>query len=345
MKQNTKQVHTVLRAALALCTVLALILGCTGLGWAVDLSRACSVTVSLGSGELSDALRQADLTVDLYLVAGAMAVDGEDAIRFEPAAPYAALPIPDARTQEDWNALAQQASALARSGDSPRVHEAPVETPITGESGLTPGLYLLLIHGRGETELGPNGETVAYAGAYRYLFAPQLISLPTREAPEDGVATTASGAWLYDVTVYPKPEVELAYGSLLLTKTLQNYDPMNTALFVFSVEATLDGENVYSDVVSMTFDAACVQSIVIDRLPIGAVVTVSECYCSPGYELVSQKTLTLTIEADPETGGYSNQVQFVNSYVGSMNLLRCMDNHFTYDEDAGWVCTQIPIPD
>lgn len=345
MKQKPKQVHTVLRAALALCTVLALILGCTGLGWAVDLSRACSVTVSLGSGELSEALREADLVVDLYRIAGAMSVDGEDAIRFEPAAPYAALPISEAESQEDWNALAQQAATLARESDAPQVSEAPVETAVTGESGLTPGLYLLLLHGRGENELGPNGETVAYAGAYRYLFAPQLISLPTREAAEDGAVTTASGAWIYDVTVYPKPEVELAYSSLLLTKILRNYDAQNDALFVFSVEATLNGECVYSDVISLPFYAAGEQSVVIEKLPIGAIVTVSECYCSPGYRLVSEQTLTLTIEADPAAGGYSNCVQFTNDYVGSLNGLRGIDNHFTFEEDAGWICEQIQTPE
>lgn len=341
MKQNRLQLHTVLRTALALCLALLLILGCVGPGWAVDLSRDCTIRIPLGTGEVSDALQEADLVADLYRVADAVAIDGEDAYTFSACAPYAALDLSAALTQEDWSALAARAADFAREADTPVIAQSPADATLgAGDDKLAPGLYLLLLHGKDETELGANGEGVAYAGAYRYLFAPLLIALPGKPVQDGSQSTASPGEWLYDVTVYPKFEQEQAYGKLEIIKQLNGYNADNPAMFVFSVEALLRGELVYSDVLTLEFSAAGTQSLVVEHLPIGAEVTVSECYCSPGYMLISEPELTVTI-GDTETAS----VQFVNKYVGSPNCLRAIDNCFSYDGTTGWVCTKTWIPD
>lgn len=337
MKRRNGQQNNALRTALAFGLALALVLSCTCLGWAVDLSRACSVTVSLGSGELAEELREAELVVELYRVAGAMARADEDAFDFEALAPFTALDLSAPQTQEDWNALAYQAANIARTDGEPVVENAPAETAITD---LSPGLYLLLVHGRDVDEITESGETVAYAGAYRYLFAPQLLVLPTKTAAEDGSVNTAyPGEWIYDATVFLKPEREQAYDSLQILKTLTGCNENNPAVFVFSIEATLNGETVYSDVVMVEFTGAGTQEVRIEQIPIGATVTVTECYSGAGYQLASAGTQTVTITADAP-----NTVQFTNDYVGSPNGLRGIDNHFVFEEDSGWACTQTPAP-
>ena len=49
--------------------------------------------------------------------------------------------------------------------------------------------------------------TIANSHKNTYLFAPQLVSLPTKEADSDGVINTANpGEWVYDLVVNLKPE-------------------------------------------------------------------------------------------------------------------------------------------
>lgn len=340
MKRIRSQLNKCLRAALALSLALTFLFGGAVFGGAVDLSRACSITVSLGSGEFSDALREADLVVDLYRVAGTTMRSGEDDFDFVTAASYTTLNLSAAQTQEDWAALAYEASALARESDTPLTANVPVETAIGGESGLTTGLYLLLVHGRGETALGEHGETLAYDGVYRYLFAPQLISLPSRETNEDdAVDAVASDGWTYDMTVYPKPEREQVYGSLRIVKTLRGYDPQNAAVFVFSIEAMQNETLVYSDVRTMSFSAEGTQTLDVDRLPVGAEVTVTEVNSGAGYVLRSPASVTVSVDAEQ-----INEAAFINQYVGSPNRVRGIDNHFTFDQNEGWHCTQTPAP-
>ena len=55
--------------------------------------------------------------------------------------------------------------------------------------------------------------------------------------------------------------------------------------------------------------------------------------------LTDETAQTVTITADAP-----NTVQFTNDYVGSPNGLRGIDNHFVFEEDSGWACTQTPAP-
>jgi hypothetical protein len=165
------------------------------------------------------------------------------------------------------------------------------------------------------------------SGSYTYTFLPELLALPGRLEDD---------SWDYAPTVTLKPERGARYGTLEIQKTLTSYAADNPGTFVFQVEAQLEGERVYSDVVSMTFSGAGTQSLTLDRVPAGAEVTVTEVYSGAGYRLTSQESQTLTISLMEE-----NIAEFVNDYDGTRRTGYGIDNDFTYDPDSGWSWRQL----
>ena len=107
-------------------------------------------------------------------------------------------------------------------------------------SGLKAGLYLLIAHsvdqeGAGdpakyavaatdETGAATGTATIANSHTYKYTFAPELVSLPTKEADEAGVISTDNpGDWIYNASVTLKPSQDVRLGDLEITKTLETY--------------------------------------------------------------------------------------------------------------------------
>lgn len=184
------------------------------------------------------------------------------------------------------------------------------------QENLDAGLYLLIARGSGvETYItkeavkdskpddGQGGAdssaarkpeeklvTVAYTDQHVYTFAPQLISLPTKAPDANGQVSTANnGDWIYNPTVFLKPEQHPRYGYLEIVKDLLKHESFagqsEEAVFVFQVEATLDGVSVYSDVKTMIFTEAGEKRVLIDKIPVGATVTVTEVYSGASYTL------------------------------------------------------------
>lgn len=205
--------------------------------------------------------------------------------------------------------------------------------------------------------------TVAYTVQHVYSFAPQLISLPTKEPDANGVISTAnSGDWDYSPTVYLKPEQHMRYGYLEIVKDLLTHASFagqpGEAVFVFQVEAELNGQSVYSDVKTLVFTGAGKDSVVIDKIPVGATVTVTEVYSGASYTLeaigsgyyepnyypdggnkitytpagnVSTKEVTgVIIEANQVAS-----VKFTNDYDHRQTGGHGVINHYEYGED-GW---------
>lgn len=197
-------------------------------------------------------------------------------------------------------------NAFAKTAEGKNLGEKALE--------LDNGLYLLIARGKGiETyitreyvvaDTGADGNdpkpdekpkeekivTVAYTDQHVYTFAPELISLPTKEPDADGIISTASsGDWIYDSTVYLKPGQHTRYGRLEIVKDLLTYESFSgqseEATFVFQVEAELNGQSVYSDVKTLVFNGAGKDSVVIDKIPVGAKVTVTEVYSGASYTL------------------------------------------------------------
>lgn len=215
---------------------------------------------------------------------------------------------------------------------------------------LEPGLYLLIARGAdlagvrsyvgtAETKEGESHlVTTAYSEDNGYIFEPVLVSIP--EPDEDGAVDSAGqDAWIYDISVYLKPE-QMPYGSLYIIKDLLTYESSQEASFVFQVDVTLGGRLIDSRVVGMTFTSAGRQELLLDKIPAGSVVTVTEVYSGAAYTQVGAGPEPVTIRAT-ETAS----VQITNDYDEQKTGGHSIINQFSYEygEDGvgGWTVDQI----
>jgi hypothetical protein len=324
-----------------LCWMLLL----AGHGAALNLDTPCTLTVKAGSEEFSEDLTQADLVLDVYWVAEATPLAGQDSYGFQMRPLYETLTVPDSEDTDSWRDLAQEAAALALAEDIPLVAEGLPGQPLDTE--LSPGLYLIVAHSQGQeaqvaTITDDQGQewrvTQVNTGEYTYSFQPELVALPGKPVDDEGTMNTANpGQWIYDQTVTLKPEQTRRFGALEIVKTLQSYDTTGGEVtFVFSVEAVKDEATVYSDVVAMTFYGPGQKSVLLENIPVGAEVTVSEVYSGAGYRLVSSETQTSVIALDE-----ISQVTFENDYDNGRNKGHGLVNHFEYDPANGWQWQQL----
>ncbi len=309
-------------------------------------------------------LAKAGVVVDLYQIARAVKEPGYDTYSYELLPDYSGLAIPgnatdgegaDSPGQQalDWDALAQQAAGIVLNGQA-AIAPAEGSGALAGSriSGLDAGLYLLVARGGDLTEISDYKiemeqtdavsqedavriATIAHSRQYTYAFLPQLVSLPAKPADENGVIGTANpGDWEFDLTVNLKPEQISRYGSLEIVKTLSQYETMGgvqeSATFVFEVTGRLGGETVYSNVESINFTSAGQQSVILDRIPAGAEVTVREVYSGSSYELTVPGDRTATIAAETIVS-----VEFENEYDGRRTNGHGIKNQFVYDEEKG----------
>lgn len=315
-----------------------------GAAEAIDFDKSCSLTVNAAGGELAEDAAKADVVIDLYKVADAKPVSGYDTYTYEFLGDYTGLKLAGDPDEETWKKLAQEAAQIALDGKTPAVNGAPAGEAIPD---LGCGLYLIVARGKDvvdyKTEItAEDGSksiaTIAMSGEYIYEFSPSLVSLPGKEADEDGVINTAGpGDWLYDVTVTMKPSRDLRFGSLEIVKTLSSYETKDPATFVFQVEAVLGGKAVYSNVVSLSFTEPGQKSTVIEKLPVGAEVTVTEVYSGAVYRPTSEETRNTVIEADAVAS-----VTFTNTYDDDNRGGGSITNHFEYNSESGWGWTKIP---
>lgn len=245
-----------------------------------------------------------------------------------------------------------------------------------------------------------NIATIANSDEYTYIFSPELISVPMRgedgtldvssNSPlgEDGPMTGMSEAhhtydpdrWVYDVNVYLKPVRVERYGSLVISKKLRVYESEEEVLnetdepagqnekvtFVFKAEWTQKDENGSdvpgSKVESITFDSATdrEKKILIDRVPIGTNITVTEIYSGASYReegntytrnaMVEGADIYKGVAVLDETGRVTTiiserenpveeldpSVSFTNTYDGRQKKGYGINNEFEYDENGNW---------
>lgn len=319
--RNTKAKRKYLAGltAVALIAVIAK-LPSTFAANAVDTDRNCSLTVNVAdSGSYADDLANAAIDVKLYKVAD-VAKTGE----FTSTEDFSSLKIEDVKSgEENWEQTAKDAVKIVDDKKITPDGELTVTAGTGTKDSLSCGLYLV------EAEK-------ADTDCYSYSFNPYIISLPDNlyyqsKDPEDD-------AWIYDVTSGLKPEQESRYGSLKIRKTLQEFNAsLKEATFVFQVEGTDDeGNVVYSNVASTTFDAAGTKEAVLDKIPAGAHLTVTEVYSGASYKLTSAESQETTIVADQ-----TMEVDFSNTYDDKIVPGYGVTNHFEYDENNGWNWSQL----
>lgn len=349
-RNHTARGYTLGALGLALCVVLTLAMGGIGGAKAIDLEQNCSLTVLAGEAE---GIEEASVVADLYRVAAASSAEGQDTLTFQPEAAYASLADRlenlETITSQDYLEIAQEAAKITlESGQTiaPAAENIPVGQTV---EGFPAGLYLIVAHDATETDYvthitDEDGNekiaTQAFSKDSTYTYLPELISLPTKEADENGQVNTAgSGEWLFDVTATLKPEQSQRFGSLEIVKTLGSYVSGKPGSFVFQVEAYEDEtkeKNVYSNVVTISFDGAGQRSVLLENvIPIGAYVEVTEVYSGSVYSLTGDATQNVTVSAE-ETAS----VTFHNDYDGRGGNGGGVNNRFDYDQENGWAWTQ-----
>lgn len=372
------------KIAIVLAVCFAFILPMSGrAAQFVDVNQQCSLTVypwdpdSMGNqgstGDQGDSgegeqlqleLAYNQVAIDVYKVADAVANQGYDGYRYEMLAPYEGLQVDSDIDTDGWNALALEAVQIALGQGGSHVSVDAVAT-----EELESGLYLLLARGKDLAEVedyvvrstrtveGADGQqeteeyisgTLARSVGYVYTFTPVLVSIPSKDPDENGVISSANRSeWIYDMEVVLKPERRPRYGPLTIIKTLLSYETEGTekpVTVVFDIEARMNGELVYSDVVAQTFTAAGQERIVIeDKIPVGATVTVTERYGGPSYVLDPNDVPEKTIVIRDADGG---SVAFTNRYDDTDRGGHGITNNFVYEEIGGgilgWNWTQIP---
>lgn len=319
-----------------------------GTAQAVNVNQSCALTVKPGSEDYAADLAKADVVVDVYKVADAIADSNYDTYSYDFQGAYAGLKYSGKPDNEEWNALAQQAAGIALNGGTPVASEAAGKQISLPEPDCGCGLYLVIARGGNIADYvtnvkGEDGKesiaTIAQSNEYTYTFSPSLVSLPSKEAEADGTINTAgAGDWLYNLTVTLKPQRAVRFGSLEIVKTLQQYEVKDPATFVFQVDATLHGEKVFSDVVSISFTPGSPnqKSKRIDNLPVGAEVKVTEIYSGAVYHLVTEPEQTAIIPANDVVS-----VAFTNDYSTTDKGGGAVTNHFDYNDGWNWT----PISD
>lgn len=269
------------------------------------------------------------------------------------------------QASQDFSQAALTAALDDLRSDAPTLADAPSVSMSATSGGdisceatfapLPSGLYLLVAHGTTANGTALSADdyatqlddgttaTVAYSALNECTFKPVLVSLPTREASPGEALGTASGTdWLYNASALLKPQVSPRMGSLEIVKGLDRFETDGTgvdsaATFVFSVLATdVNGEKVYDDVVSLTFNQPGTKSVLIEnKIPVGSTVTVTEVYSGASYTVVGASEGTAVIEADKVA-----RVTFANTNSNTKVHGGAVTNSFTYEQDEngkdGW---------
>ena len=314
MKKRIKTAGALTLAAITVLSAAGLSSVYGALG--VETDKKCSLTFTLDGTEF-DELRSLEIPVDVYKVADITEEAVYDTAKYTDFAGLGLENVSSTTTAEEWAQMAEKAmetvedKKIAPTADV-KVTKPEGATESTGKiTNLATGMYLV------------QAETVQ-TSEYTYDFTPYLVSLPnnyySKENPDD--------TWVYDVTTGMKPQQTQRYGDLEIVKDLTEYNAsLKDALFVFQVEGTRNGKQVYSDVVSIKFDEAGKKSVLVEDLPAGTEVTVKEVYAGGSYSNTSGETQETTIDAEGATD-HPASVSFTNTYNGKLIPGTGIVNHF-----------------
>lgn len=374
MKRITKIILSLMTVlCVAFYTVGANAQEMTGLGMRQpNMDSGMSVTVQVGDGirEKLSAVPPEDGTIcfDLYRIANIT----ENGFAFQATEKYSALEeelskasmLSDGGSAPDWQALAQQAFMLAVGGEGTVVN-TPSSADYTGlsldvKNTVSKGLYLLVaretlenrtivksvsaVDADGGNHYADSQYAVcATAGADIYTILPQIICVPTKLSADGSaaVSTLADGEWVYDQQIVLKMSVEPASGSIRIDKTLTGHTGDEEVICVFQVDAYYPSADILysSEVYSVTFDSSGSKSLLIEGLPIGALVHVTEVYSGANYtsSVPAPGFLDVTVR-----DGETVSVAFTNTRDNERSG-GGITNHFTYqvkDGEGTWDWTQ-----
>lgn len=334
---------------------------------AVFYKDNCSLTIvppkdTEGTEGMAEDLRTANIVIDVYKLADVEypVGSGDYEFQFRPgyeslADIYEGLAEGQDSQNANWRELADAAAriALGDSGMEASYEARELEKEIElGTEGW--GLYLMIPRGSDIEDDGYITEvtdedskswiaTTAYSKEYTYTFAPMMIFVPYKEGGNtawgitDGDGNYGHNPWIPNPQISLKPERKPRYGSLDIIKTLLSYETGGKAAFVFEVKTLLDGEESIRYVSIVFDDNPGRKHVLLEDVPVGATVTVTEVYTGASYELKSDSSQTVTIEADKVA-----EVTFTNDYNENRKSGGSLTNRFTYTEGKGWGWEQLP---
>lgn len=322
MKKRIKTAGALTLAAITVLSAAGLSSVYGALG--VETDKNCSLTFTLDDDTEFAELRDLEIPVDVYKVADITEEAVYDTAKYTDFAGLGLENVSSTTTAEEWAQMAEDAMKIVENKKIAPTADVKVTKPAgapesTGViNDLETGMYLV------------QAETVQ-TREYTYDFTPYLVSLPnnyySKENPDD--------TWVYNVTTGMKPQQTLRYGDLEIVKDLTEYNAsLKDALFVFQVEGTRNGEQVYSDVVSIKFNQAGKKSVLVKHLPAGTKVTVKEVYAGGSYSNTSGDTQETVIVAEGITDNPAS-VSFTNTYNGKLIPGTGIVNHIEI-ENGNW---------
>ena len=322
MKKRIKTAGALTLAAITVLSAAGLSSVYGALG--VETDKKCSLTFTLDDDTEFAELRDLEIPVDVYKVADITEEAVYDTAKYTAFADLGLEKVSSTTTAEEWAQMAEKAMKIVENNKIAPTADVKVTKPkdapeSTGViNNLETGMYLV------------QAETVQ-TSEYTYDFTPYLVSLPnnyySKENPDD--------TWVYDVTTGMKPQQTQRYGDLEIFKDLTEYNAsLKDALFVFQVEGTRNGEQVYSDVVSIKFNQAGKKSVLVKDLPAGTKVTVKEVYAGGSYSNTSGDTQETEIVAEGVTDNPAS-VSFTNTYNGKLIPGTGIVNHIEI-ENGNW---------
>ena len=324
MKKRIKTAGALTLAAITVLSAAGLsnVYGALG----VETDRKCSLTFTLDETEFDDdELRGLEIPVKVYKVADITEEAQYDTTGYADFAGLGLKNVSSTTSAEEWAQMAEDAMKIVKAKEEiastadVKVTKPEGATEFTGViNNLETGMYLV------------QAETVQ-TSEYTYDFTPYLVSLPNNYYSKENQDDT----WVYDVTTGMKPQQTQRYGDLEIVKDLTEYNAsLKDALFVFQVEGTRNGEQVYSDVVSIKFNQAGKKSVLVKHLPAGTNVTVKEVYAGGSYSNTSGDTQETVIVAEGITDNPAS-VSFTNTYNGKLIPGTGIVNHFE-NKDGEW---------
>lgn len=166
-----------------------------------------------------------------------------------------------------------------------------------------------------------NYENYSLAADTRSMFMTKegkitIISEYGVQAQSSVVGTTSP------ISVYLFCEKTVKNGTLEIVNTLNNYNPdMGIATFIFRIQATHEGQEVYSNLVKMNFVASGTKSILVEGIPINTQVNVKEIYTGGAYNCTNNIEKSYN-QTDNNTVNYTNEYnnKDLQSAIAIMNF-------------------------
>ncbi len=289
--------------AMALAVVVAcsgFVVSSTHAAEKIDENRQCTITIQIptatsinantNNGKIADGaiLCETDVTIDFYKIAdvniGGSYENKLSGVDFT-------LIEKDDPTADDMEKFANSASGAVNNAKPDYSFKINPTKKFSITENIARGLYLYIPH-------------CEDSNRYKFTFTKSVISVPTSHyiqqatvVGENGLIVDAddnSDEWIYDVSIAIKSEAEQRYGYLRIDKTLASFnESLGAASFVYDVEATLDGELIFSNVYSLNMYDADEDSIWIADsegfpiLPADAEVTVTEVCTGASYKMTA----------------------------------------------------------